>query len=589
MSVIQVKKALHDFSVKGHGSAIVLKGDWGTGKTFLWETVVREHGAQFRHKRYSYISLFGINSLKDLKRSIFENTVFSAGANSENPVLENLRRLDSTNGSMLGWANRGVRKLFGSAAEAKVPHLGSISGIIDSVQYSLTSKTLICIDDFERRGSSLSSRDVLGLVSNLIEKKGCSVLLVLNEGSLKIDDEFFTFSEKVFDYEVRYAPTLDEAAGVVFSGFDEYEEKIVENVKKLKINNIRLLRKVKYFASLIKPFVENRPAEILEKSTKLIPLAIYAKYSGGDKVVDIEDLEIFRGGFSLLPPDKRELTAEQKAIEDKELIKQSFLQLYGYDVADDFTVELIKLIKNGYADSASLLPLIDSIVSTVEVSKRRKLISDAWHVFHHDISVPDMELLDLFENAVKQSGDAASPHEVEGVLEIFTAAGQESRGKAVVDEYFKILGLKRSINHRREMYKQPQNHYVIEKLEEYFDDGNKVWTLDELVDNFHGRAITGEVLELLSVFTVGQFYLYFKKLSPLKFVSYTNSLLALGTRTGLLMPINYYEIVFLKVFEALKLVHDESPLMALRMNKFMEFQQIYDHKITLAQGTGDAS
>jgi hypothetical protein len=310
--------------------------------------------------------------------------------------------------------------------------------------------------------------------------------------------------------------------------------------------------------------------------------------SGAEKIVDIEDLENYKGGLNLFPPDKKELNAEQKAIEDKKLAKLSFLKGYGYGEADGFTVEIIKLVKNGYADSASLMPMINSIELTVERNNKRKLIADAWHTFHHDITISDSKLLDLFEAAVKESGDMASPHEIDGVLEIFTAAGFEERGIAVVDEYFKVLGANRSIAHQSELYRQPQNPYVTQKLEQYFGDENKIWSLDELVDNFHGRPITGEVLELLSAFTVGQFYDYFKTLSPLKFVSYAQSLLALGSRTGLQMSVNYYEVVFLKAFEALKRIHDESPLMALRMNKFMDYQQMYDHKLTPIQQAGDA-
>lgn len=580
MSIVQVEKALTEFAVHKTGSAIVLKGDWGTGKTHLWNKVIKNNRGSFVRKTYSYVSLFGLNSLPDLKRSIFENSVPTEKAGSvttKESVFENIKKLEFSD------ATSGLRKMFGYGKEAKIPFVGSFGGVIDSIQYALVKDTIICIDDFERRGNALSARDVLGLISNLIESKDCSVILILNEGSLQKDDEFFTFSEKVFDYEVRYAPTLDEAASVVFNTTDLYEKKIVENIKKLEINNIRLLRKVRYFANLIKSFVDGKPDEILDDSTKLIPLAIYAKYSGSEKVVNIEDLEKYKGGWSLFPTDNKELTAEQKTIADKKIAKENFFREYGYGEADDFTREIIKLVKNGYADSDSLIPLIDSITVSIEKNKRRKTFSDAWNVFHYDLSLPDADLLDLFEKAVIESGDVASPHEIDGVLEIFTAAGSEERGRSIVDEYFKVLGANRSIAHRNDMYKLPQNPYITERLEQYFEDVSKVWSLEELVDNFHGKRLPGEELELLSAFTADQFHAYFKVLSPLKFVNYARSLLALGSLTGLPGSEKQYETVFLKVFEALKRMHDESPLMALRMNKFMDYQQMYDHKINLVQ------
>ncbi|WP_348748392.1 P-loop NTPase fold protein [Pseudomonas rhodesiae] len=584
MSISQVEKALADFAVHNTGFAIVLNGEWGTGKTHLWDKVIRNHRESVARKTYSYVSLFGLNSLSDLKRSIFENSVPTVKAGSvttKESVFENLKKLEFSD------ATSGFRKLFRYGKEAKVPFVGSFGGVIESIQYALVKDTVICIDDFERRGNALSARDVLGLISNLIESKDCSVILIVNEGSLKQDDEFFTFSEKVFDYEIKYSPTLDEVASIVFSTTDLYDQKIVDNVKKLKINNIRLLRKIKYFANLIKPFVEGKPEEVLDNSTKLIPLAIYAKYSGSEKVFSIEDLEKYQGGWSLSSAGIKELTAEQKSAEDKKTAKVNFFREYGYDEADDFTMEIIKLVKNGYADSNSLIPLIDSITIIIEKNKRRKIFSDAWHVFHHDLSFSDAQLLDLFEKAVIETGDVASPYEIDGVLELFTAAGLEERGRSIVDAYFEILCASRSITHRREMYKLPNNPYVTEKLEQYFRGMSKTWTIDELVYNFHGNPITSEVLELLSAFTVNQFHAYFKGLCSLSFVNHAQSLLALGSRTGSAGSENYYEIVFLKVFEALKRMHDESPLMALRMKKFMDYQQMYDTKISSAPQAGD--
>lgn len=586
MSIAQVEKALTDFAVHKTGSAIVLKGEWGTGKTHLWNKVIKNYRGSFVRKTYSYVSLFGLNSLPDLKRSIFENSVpteKAGGVTTKESVFENLKKLEFSD------ATTGLRKMFGYGKEAKIPFVGSFGGVIDSIQYAMVKDTIICIDDFERRGNALSARDVLGLISNLIESKDCSVILILNEGSLQKDDEFFTFSEKVFDYEVRYAPTLDEAASVVFSTTDLYEKKIVENVKKLEMNNIRLLRKVRYFANLIKPFVDGKSDEILDESTKLIPLAIYAKYSGLEKVVSIEDLENHEGELSLFSPKKKELTAEQKAIEDNKTAKGDFLRAYGYGETDDFTIEIIKLVKNGYANSNSLIPLIDSITVTIERNKRRKVFTDAWHVFHQDMSLPDADLLNLFENAVIKSGDAASPYDMDGVLEIFTAAGLEERGRSIVDEYFKVLDATRSIVHRKDMYRHPENLYVAEKLEQYFEDVNKVWSIDELVDNYLEKPFAGEVLELLGAFTADQFYTYFKFLGSPKFKSYAQSLVSLGSRTELPDFESHYAIVFLKVFEALKRMHDESPLMALRMKKYMDYQQMYEHKTSLVQRVDESN
>jgi len=55
---------------------ICVRGKWGVGKTFAWNrylTAARGSGA-IKLERYSYVSLFGINSLEELRYAIFENT-----------------------------------------------------------------------------------------------------------------------------------------------------------------------------------------------------------------------------------------------------------------------------------------------------------------------------------------------------------------------------------------------------------------------------------------------------------------------------------------------------------------------------------
>lgn len=583
MSVSQVEKALIDFAVHKAGTAVVLKGEWGTGKTYIWRKVIESHCSELTRKSYSYVSLFGLNSLLDVKRSIFEKTVSSkkaASLTTKESVIENFKQLEFNH------AKSWFRKLSTFGKEAKIPFVASFGGLIDSIQYSTVNDTIICLDDFERRGIGLLGRDVLGLISDLIESKDCSVILILNEGYLQPDDEFFAFSEKVFDYEITYEPTLAEVAAVVFDSNNEYHKKIIDSIKKLDIKNIRLLRKIRYFAELIRPYVTGKPDEILDEATKLVPLTIYAKYSGAGRVIDIGDLEKYKGGFPLLASDqKMDLTIDQQRAEEIKRTKNNFFRQYGYVEADDFTFEIIKLIQNGYADSSSLIPLIDSISSTVNKNNQRKKIADAWHLFHHDLRISDAELLKLFETAVVESGDATSPYEIDGVYEIFIAAGLEQRGRAIVDKYFNIISVSRSIANRREMYKLPQNDYVKNKLDQYFDVVAKVSSIDELVNEFHGKAITSEIVQSLSEFTVDEYYEYFKNLGPARFMNYAQSLLALGSRAGLPESINYYEVVFFKVFEALKRMHDESRLMALRMNKFMEYQETYDYRKLTATDT----
>ena len=54
---------------------LCVAGEYGVGKTFLWRSVLDDlrKSKDLSFERYSYVSLFGLNSLDDMKSSLFEN------------------------------------------------------------------------------------------------------------------------------------------------------------------------------------------------------------------------------------------------------------------------------------------------------------------------------------------------------------------------------------------------------------------------------------------------------------------------------------------------------------------------------------
>jgi len=54
--------------------ACLVKGPWGVGKTYFVNKFIEANGATFKHKTFSYCSLFGANSLTSIERTIGINT-----------------------------------------------------------------------------------------------------------------------------------------------------------------------------------------------------------------------------------------------------------------------------------------------------------------------------------------------------------------------------------------------------------------------------------------------------------------------------------------------------------------------------------
>ena len=58
--------------------AIMINGEWGSGKTYFWNNKIKPKidGMQFNGKKYStiYMSLYGISNLEEISKKIFIET-----------------------------------------------------------------------------------------------------------------------------------------------------------------------------------------------------------------------------------------------------------------------------------------------------------------------------------------------------------------------------------------------------------------------------------------------------------------------------------------------------------------------------------
>jgi len=65
MSVEVIKDQIFHFLSSEEPEVMAIKGEWGVGKTFSWKKFLKDANSEnkINLERYSYVSLFGINSL----------------------------------------------------------------------------------------------------------------------------------------------------------------------------------------------------------------------------------------------------------------------------------------------------------------------------------------------------------------------------------------------------------------------------------------------------------------------------------------------------------------------------------------------
>jgi Cdc6-like AAA superfamily ATPase len=216
-STSAIRNTLDSFFSEKDLAVLVIRGSWGIGKTYFWENYVqnRINKKELKQTAYSYISLFGLHDLSELKSKIFRTGKL---LKSREQFKEELKSF-SLNENRISEALFGVRSgsqdflrfLAPLYQFAKyVPQVKGFSSIIDLAEYQLISNYLICLDDIERKEESLKIRQIMGFVDELSKRKQCKVILILNEKTLSEQDlsEFNKYREKVIDLEIEYKPTI---------------------------------------------------------------------------------------------------------------------------------------------------------------------------------------------------------------------------------------------------------------------------------------------------------------------------------------------------------------------------------------------
>lgn len=77
MSLLLIKAQIDHFLQTPTPEVMAIRGAWGVGKTFAWNKYLIEarNNNRIALDNYAYVSLFGLNSMEELKLSIFKEVV----------------------------------------------------------------------------------------------------------------------------------------------------------------------------------------------------------------------------------------------------------------------------------------------------------------------------------------------------------------------------------------------------------------------------------------------------------------------------------------------------------------------------------
>lgn len=214
--------------------AIALTGEWGVGKTHLWNEIRDNNGKSFSGKKYAYVSLFGLDSLASLKSAIAIEVHKSVGVSDsiwKKDILKPTKKfLSSLTGSSIG-----------TTSDVRIGlNLGN--NIITSVVFSHLKNTLVCLDDIERKSDNLPMSEILGLINYLRNERKCQILMITHDEESEDKEYFDKNKEKVFD-EVLI---LDDSLSIIKREISDVETfPIYEKFyQAMDVRNLRFYQRV---------------------------------------------------------------------------------------------------------------------------------------------------------------------------------------------------------------------------------------------------------------------------------------------------------------------------------------------------------
>jgi len=496
MSLQLIETEIRRFLSTNTPEVLCITGDWGVGKTFAWNKYLRiaQQESAIALTRYSYVSLFGVKSLDELKWAIFENSVDSSKIGIE-PTLDTLRSNTLAVAERLGRIGLGILQ--------HVPLFNNYVGNLGPSWFLFVKNTIVCIDDIERVGQGLSIREVFGIASSLKELKQCKLVLILNDGALETEGgDFRKYFEKVVDTSLKFAPSAEESVRIAVENTTLGEKLLAEYCVQLGISNIRLIKRIQRSVRMVEPLLTELAPEVLQGAVKSLALFGWAVYEPG-KAPSLEFLT-----------DRRKtvyLDEKKPRLTEEEVAWNALLDVYGFTHIDDFDRALLSGVRNGYFESDSVRKLGTAMSDQIKAEQSQSSFIDAWKLYHDSFKDNEQEVLDCLSEGFVENVKNISPMNLSSTVALFKSLGRAEQASEMIDIYLKVRGGERELFDLENSFfgSDVQDPDVREAFKEkhgsYVDERDPIDVLLSIRGGWHAKDLT-----FVSSLTVDDYYSIFK-------------------------------------------------------------------------------
>jgi len=552
MSIKSIKSQIDYFLALSNPFVMAIKGDWGIGKTFSWNKYLAEARKEDRISgvKYSYVSLFGIKSIEQLKEAIFSNAVSNNHA-GEQPSLQTFQNNAK---NLVESFSKNSWKFM-----KDVPYLNYAKPAVDAWSFMSISRYLICIDDLERKGTTLEIKEVLGLVSLLKEQKDCKVVLLLNDGTNEVED-YKKYKEKVIDLELHFSPSPKESAEIAYDNSKEYHSRLAEYTIKLGINNIRILKKIETTIDYLWLRLDKCEEDLKKQLLHTSALMVWS-FLNPNSGADVPRFEFIQSMSNIHSIGGKDASEEERAWKE-------ILLSYEFTMNDEFDNLIAKLIKHGYFDVEHVTSVIESANNNVIQGKKANGMKNAWDIFHNSFKHNEAEVIEAFIKAVKDTVHSVTVNQLDNIIGVIRDLGESDKASELIDFFIeKRRGTPIIFNiHGFDIYNPIKDEEIIQRFDYLHQECKGREDFKEVLARLDGsNGWNPEDLDVLDKVTEDEYYSFFKSLDGPELTSTIATTLKFARISNADEQMNS---ITTKVKSALHKIAEESTLNKIRMSKF---------------------
>lgn len=473
MSLKEIEEKINDFLCSEEPQVIAITGNWGVGKTYAWNKTYAEF--EKGSKKYSYVSLTSISSVSDLKRALVSDML----AREYNVPLK-------------------TKKVLSSVAQfiKNLNFHGLSLSMLDLSSFYLNDM-VVCIDDMDRNKGNLSTRELLGFLTELKEIKNCKIVLIFNDK--KIDDvsrsEYNELKEKVIDISVPFELSPSEAAVMVFEVASENFEILKDFSTKLKITNIRILQRIRRLAEKVIELLAQDTPNALREALHSLVLFLYSKYPSDDTVPNIN--YILEMGHMT---------------EHKNVTWNDLLRNYGYDHSDDLDLIIARIVENESIDKQALHAEAKKVEEQHGDEKKMTLLPDAWKLYRDSFDDNGDAVCEAFYQAGLENIYQLSPSNLDSLVCKLRKLQEDMKANELVDMYCEKRHTEKKL-FDLEQYafsSHVKDSYLIEKFKENLNSSIDI-SVKSFFEKLKSTQCTREELHVMQNISVDDYFLFFKK------------------------------------------------------------------------------